>query len=54
MPSFLIVFRVFKTSSDSKRFVIFDMPTACEANRTDLIDILLSELTFIFLLKLFI
>jgi hypothetical protein len=54
MPSFLIVFNEFKTSSDSSKLEIFEIPTACEARSTDLIEILLSELTLIFLLKLFI
>ena len=54
IPSFFIVFKVFNTSSDSSKFEIFEIPTACEAKSIDLIEILLSELTFISLLKLFI
>ena len=48
MPNFFIAFKEFKTSSDSKRLDIFDIPTAIEASKTHLIDILLSEVTSIF------
>ena len=54
IPSFCIALSEFKTSSDSNRFEILDVPTACEAKSIDLIEILLSEPTFIFLLKLLI
>ena len=54
MPSFLIAFKVLKISSDSNKFEILEIPTACEANSIDRIEILLSELTLIFLLKLLI
>jgi len=54
IPSFFIVLSEFNTSSDSRRFEILDVPTACEANSIDLIEILLSEPTFIFLSKLLI
>ena len=54
IPSFFIVFSAFITSSDSSKFEILDIPTACDARSTDLIEILLSELTLIFFLKLLI
>ena len=46
-----MIFNVFKTSSDSKRFEIFEVPTAWEASSIVLIDKLLSELTLIVLLN---
>ena len=53
IPRFFIARREFNTSSDSKRLFILVSPIACEANKTHLIEILLSPLTDIILLKAF-
>ena len=51
IPSFFKQSKVLKTSSDLKRLIAFDFPSACEARRAHLIDILLSPSIVIFLLN---